>query len=198
VSDGPSHVRAAQVRAAAIAGRRPSREVLEPFQTPPPGRPRYAGLVTRAVAFAIDAAIVNGVAILVGVAVGLGVSILYLPEQAEDAIAAVMAVLWIIWSVAYFAFFWSTTGQTPGSRVMRIRVLDGAGRGPLRPLRAAARFGALILAAIPLLAGFLMMLWDDRRRCLQDRLLRTVVVDAPAPIVVARFPAEPGVLPERF
>jgi uncharacterized RDD family membrane protein YckC len=37
----------------------------------------------------------------------------------------------------------------------------------------------VILAAIPLLAGFLMMLWDDRRRCLQDRLARTVVVYAP-------------------
>jgi uncharacterized RDD family membrane protein YckC len=61
---------------------------------------------------------------------------------------------------------------------MRIRVIDGRDRGPLKPLRAIVRFGAVFLAAIPLLAGFLIMLWDDRRRCLQDRIARTLVVDA--------------------
>ncbi len=37
----------------------------------------------------------------------------------------------------------------------------------------------MILAAIPLLAGYFMVLFDDRRRGLHDRLARTVVVDAP-------------------
>jgi uncharacterized RDD family membrane protein YckC len=59
---------------------------------------------------------------------------------------------------------------------MRIKVIDIRGRGPLRPRRALVRFVGLCLAALPLLAGLLMMLWDDRRRCLQDRLARTVVV----------------------
>lgn len=135
----------------------------------------YAGLVSRAIAFALDAALVNGVALVVGIAVGLGLSILHLPSQADTAIAAIMGVVWIGWSVAYFAFFWSTTGQTPGNRVMRIQVIARGGE-QLRPLRAAIRFGCVILAAIPLLGGFLMMLWDDRRRCLQDRLTRTVVL----------------------
>jgi uncharacterized RDD family membrane protein YckC len=144
----------------------------------PAGR-RYPGLVTRALAFALDAAVVNGCALVIGVVVGLGLSILHLPERADVVIAAVMGGLWVIWTVGYFALFWSTTGQTPGDRVMRIRVVPGRGGGRLRPARAILRFGAVILAAIPLLAGFLMMLWDDRRRCLQDRLARTVVVYAP-------------------
>jgi uncharacterized RDD family membrane protein YckC len=135
----------------------------------------YAGLVSRAIAFALDAALVNGVALVVGIAVGLGLSILHLPSQADTAITAVMGVVWIGWSVAYFAFFWSTTGQTPGDRVMRVQVIARGGE-QLRPLRAAIRFGCVILAAIPLLGGFWMMLWDDRRRCLQDRLTRTVVL----------------------
>jgi uncharacterized RDD family membrane protein YckC len=58
-------------------------------------------------------------------------------------------------------------------------VIDGRDRGPLKLRRAIVRFGGVILAAIPLLAGFLIMLWDDRRRCLQDRIARTVVVDTP-------------------
>jgi uncharacterized RDD family membrane protein YckC len=150
--------------------------------------PRYAGLVTRAIAFALDAAVINGCALVVGVTVGLGVSILHLPQEVDVIIAAIMGGLFVLWSIGYFAFFWSTTGQTPGDRVMRIRVIDGANRGPLKPLRAIVRFGAVILATIPLLAGFLIMLWDDRRRCLQDRLARTIVVDAPVSDEAARSP----------
>jgi uncharacterized RDD family membrane protein YckC len=37
----------------------------------------------------------------------------------------------------------------------------------------------MILAAIPLLAGYFMVLFDDRRRGLHDRMAHTVVVDAP-------------------
>ena len=34
----------------------------------------------------------------------------------------------------------------------------------------------VILAVLPLGAGIWMMLWDDQRRCFQDRLARTLVV----------------------
>jgi uncharacterized RDD family membrane protein YckC len=168
----------AQAQAAAIRRRRNEKTPTAPAATTRQellATGAYAGLVSRAVAFALDAALVNGVSLVVGIAVGLGLSILHLPSQADTAIAALMGVVWIVWSVAYFAFFWSTTGQTPGDRVMRIQVIALGGER-LRPLRAAIRFGCVILAAIPLLGGFLMMLWDDRRRCLQDRLTRTVVL----------------------
>jgi uncharacterized RDD family membrane protein YckC len=140
----------------------------------------YAGLVTRALALALDSLIVNGSAILVGVTVGLGISLLHLPEEVDVILAAIGAGVWIIWSIGYFVFFWSSTGQTPGSRVMSIRVIDSRGRGSLKPRRALLRFIGLWLAALPLLAGLWMMLWDARRRCLQDRMARTVVVYAPA------------------
>jgi uncharacterized RDD family membrane protein YckC len=140
----------------------------------------YPGLVTRAIALAIDAAIVNGAAALVGVTTGLALSILHLPSQADVLLAAVWGGFLVIWTVAYFAFFWSSTGQTPGARTMHIAVVDARRRGSLKPRRAVVRFAALCLAAIPLLAGLLMMLWDDRGRCLQDRVARTTVVYAPS------------------
>lgn len=140
----------------------------------------YAGLATRAIAFALDAAVVNGVAMLVTVVVGLGLSLLHLSESAEIALVAIGGAIWVLWSIAYFVFFWSTSGQTPGDRLMRIQVLDGRNRRPPRPVRSLVRFGGLILAALPLLAGFLIMLWDRRRRCLQDRIAHTVVVDLAA------------------
>jgi uncharacterized RDD family membrane protein YckC len=110
------------------------------------------------------------------VTVGLAVSLFYLASWAEAIIGAILVVAWVLWSVSYFTFFWSTTGQTPGSRVMGIRVIDGKERGRLKPRRAALRFGGVFVAAIPLGAGFLMMLWDDQCRCLQDHLARTRVV----------------------
>ena len=75
--------------------------------------------------------------------------------------------------------FWSTTGQTPGSRLLRIKVVRAADGEVLRPRRSLVRFAGLILAAIPLLAGFLPILFDDRRRGLQDMLARSVVISEP-------------------
>ena len=72
----------------------------------------------------------------------------------------------------------SATGQTPGNRVMRIRVEDARGGGSIPARRAVLRFFALVLAAIPLCAGILMILVDRRRRGLQDVLARTYVVHA--------------------
>jgi uncharacterized RDD family membrane protein YckC len=106
-------------------------------------------------------------------------NLLDVPSKIGTALAALGAVVFVVWSAAYFVTFWSTTGQTPGARMMRFRVLPAAKGGHIAPRRALLRLLAMILAAIPLLAGFFMVLFDDRRRGLHDRLARTVVVDAP-------------------
>jgi uncharacterized RDD family membrane protein YckC len=41
------------------------------------------------------------------------------------------------------------------------------------------RFVGSVLAALPLFAGYLMIPFDARRRGLNDRLARTVVIDTP-------------------
>ena len=138
----------------------------------------YAGFVTRAVAFAIDVALVDLAAAIVGIVVGLGISALDVPDVVVKLTVAVGGVAFVVWSVGYFAMFWSTTGQTPGARVMGVRVVC-AGGGEVVHLRSALmRLVGMVLAAIPLFAGFLLILVDDRRRGLQDRLGRTVVLYA--------------------
>ena len=139
----------------------------------------YAGLVTRTIAFAMDAAIVNGTGMVVAFVVGLGLSVLNTPEKLNTVLLAVGGVIFIVWSVAYFVSFWSTTGQTPGMRVMRIRVRQSGADESLHVRWAVVRLGALFLAALPLLLGFLPILLNDRRRGLQDFLGRSVVVHAP-------------------
>jgi uncharacterized RDD family membrane protein YckC len=154
----------------------------------------YAGLVTRAIAYALDATVINLVAALVGAVVALALSVLHrVPDDLKTIVAATLAVVYVFWVIGYFVTFWSTTGQTPGARVMRIRVIDGRGEARVRPWRAVTRVVGLVLATIPLFAGFLMMLWDGRRRCLQDRMARTVVVHAPpqAHIVRRAIPRTP-------
>jgi uncharacterized RDD family membrane protein YckC len=136
----------------------------------------YAGLATRTLAFGIDAAIINAVAWFVGVLVYLGLSLLGVPQDVRTIMAAIGAGLALVWTVVYFAFFWSATGQTPGNRLLGIRVQHAVTGRPLHAGRAALRVGALTLSAIPFCAGFLMILVDRRRRALHDRLIGTVVV----------------------
>jgi uncharacterized RDD family membrane protein YckC len=142
--------------------------------------PRYEGLVTRGIAFAIDAAVIDVVAVVVAGGVALALSVLSLSEDSLDTVLiAAGSLLFLAWSVGYFVTFWSTTGQTPGSRLMRIMVCSADDVSILRPRRAALRFACMVLAAIPVLAGFLPILFDDRRRGLHDMLAGTVVVAAP-------------------
>lgn len=140
----------------------------------------YEGLVTRGIAFTLDAAVINVVAIAVGVAVGLSLSVLKVPDDVEKALFALGGLAWVVWSIGYFVTFWSTTGQTPGNRLLGIRVRRAEDGDVLRPFRAFVRLVALALAAIPLLAGFLPILFDDRRRGVHDMIAGTVVVSAPA------------------
>ena len=58
---------------------------------------------------------------------------------------------------------------------MRLRVSDHRGQPPSLG-RSVVRFFGLLLAIVPLFAGFLPVLIDDRRRGLQDFLAGTTVL----------------------
>jgi uncharacterized RDD family membrane protein YckC len=141
-----------------------------------PLAPEYEGLVTRAIAFAIDAAIISAVAVIVGAAVGISLSVLSVPSEVETALFAVGGAACLLWSTAYFVTFWSATGQTPGDRVLGIRVCRADDGQPLRPFRALLRLVVLTLSVIPLFAGLLPILFDDRRRGVHDMAAGSVVV----------------------
>jgi uncharacterized RDD family membrane protein YckC len=140
--------------------------------------PVYEGLITRGIAFAIDSALINLVALIVSVSVGLALSVLDPSANVETVALAVGGVAYVVWSVGYFVTFWSTTGQTPGDRLLQIRVCRADG-DVLRPRKSLLRFGAMMLCALPLFAGFLPILVDNRRRGLHDRVAGSVVVSAP-------------------
>ena len=139
---------------------------------------RYVGLVTRAIAFAVDAAVIDGVAVLVFAVVALASTVLHIPDDVKTILLVIGGVAYILWAGGYFISFWATDGRTLGNRVMYIRVVPANG-GKLGYPRAVRRFVGLILAVLPLFLGLVGILFSERRRGFQDRLANTVVVHDP-------------------
>ena len=139
----------------------------------------YIGLVTRAIAFAFDAAVIQLVAIAVTGTVALILSLVSLPDEVDTVIAVIGGIVYVLWLTGYFVVFWSSTGQTPGNRVFQIRVCRATDGEPPSVKACVLRLAGLVLAALPLFAGFVPILYDDRRRGVQDMLAGTVVVSAP-------------------
>jgi uncharacterized RDD family membrane protein YckC len=147
----------------------------------------YAGLATRAVALAIDAAIAQVIVFTGGAILGLVASLVGDPQF--DTLGKVLAAaVWLLVVAAYFVIFWSTAGQTPGMRVMSLRVMANDGEHP-HVARSVVRVVGLGLAIVPLFAGFIPVLVDDRRRALQDFLAGTVVVYVEPPVAARAQPS---------
>jgi uncharacterized RDD family membrane protein YckC len=136
----------------------------------------HVGLVTRAVSWVFDAVLINLVAIITGIGAELVLSIFPLAKNAQPALKAIAGVAYVLWCAAYFVLFWSTTGQTPGARVMQIRLVTAKGQR-VKPARAIVRWVGMNLAMLPLFAGYLPILF--RRRGFPDWLAHTLVLDAP-------------------
>lgn len=153
-------------------------ESSTPIATATPSEISYIGLITRGIAFVIDAALISLVAFLVGAAVALIGSLFHFPHHSKTILAVIGGAAYVLWAAGYFIGFWSATGQTPGDRIMQIRVVT-ARLERVKPMRGIVRCVGLILATVPLFIGFLPVPFDKKRRGLADWLARTVVVDTP-------------------
>jgi uncharacterized RDD family membrane protein YckC len=137
-------------------------------------RPVYGGIATRAIALATDAALtivlfmsIVGVAALVASLVG-GLRPAWL-------VGALLASGGLLVAGTYFVLFWSAAGQTPGMRLLRVRVLGPEGKPPSVG-RSLVRLVGLALSIVPLFAGFIPVLFTEQRRGLADFLAGTVVL----------------------
>jgi uncharacterized RDD family membrane protein YckC len=133
----------------------------------------YGGFATRGIALVTDTVLIN-VVFLLGAALISLVGSLFGKLRPEWLVGTLAGAGWLLVVASYFVAFWSTTGQTPGMRLMRLRVRTGRGSG-LGIGRSIVRLVGLALAIIPLFAGFIPVFFDRRRRALQDFLAGTVV-----------------------
>jgi uncharacterized RDD family membrane protein YckC len=134
---------------------------------------RYGGLGVRGIAFAVDLTI-STAAFLAVAAVGALVAWLgggLRPSLVAEVLASVG---WFVVTAAYLGLFWTVTGQTPGMRLMHLRIVDHHGTPP-GLWRSLVRLVGLVLAILPLFAGFLPVFFDHRRRALQDFAAGTLV-----------------------
>lgn len=135
-----------------------------------PASQGYAGLVSRAGAFAVDTALVT---------VGTTAFVLFL-ELLELAVGtragqrggsvpllpvAVPALL-----LLYETVFWTLAGRTPGMALLGIRVVPVAGH---RLSWAPALARAVVLTLFPVGAAWSLV--DARRQAVHDKVARTVV-----------------------
>ena len=138
--------------------------------------PKQAGFATRVLAIGLDAVILNGIFIVISAVIALAASLI--GDGNADLSKSEVALGFVGWMIAwgcYLLFFWSLSGQTPGMRFLAISLqADGTRQIGLR--RAVRRLVGLGLAIIPFCAGFLGILFSERRRGFQDRFADTDVV----------------------
>jgi uncharacterized RDD family membrane protein YckC len=152
------------------------------FNTQPPVI--YAGFWERFAAAFIDGIILAVIGYVIGLVVGG-------PSQEEIAALAqnegfssamrvsyfstANTINWVIMWL-YSAIMISGPWQaTLGKRALGIKV-TGMNGERISFLNATGRFFATLLSALILLIGYFMMLWDDKKQTLHDKLAGTLVV----------------------
>jgi uncharacterized RDD family membrane protein YckC len=141
---------------------------------------RYAGFVTRLVAFILDRLVVSLVLLLIGASLQFILNafqinqILFAEYVPRQIVVAAIAVTYILISIGYDVGFWLLAGQTPGKRVMGLRIVrtDGKRVGFGNALRRVLGF---FVSSI-LFLGFMWILFDNRRQGFHDKIAGTFVV----------------------
>lgn len=133
----------------------------------------FAGAATRALGLAVDAFLIllifaslAGVAALISTLVGT--------LRPQWLVGVLLTSGWAIVAAAYLTLFWTGAGQTPGMRLLRLRLLGRDGEPPSLGW-SIVRVAGTAIAIIPIFAGYLPVLFDARRRGLPDYLAGTVV-----------------------
>jgi uncharacterized RDD family membrane protein YckC len=135
--------------------------------------------VTRMIALALDAVLIDLVAAVVSGAVLVVLSVFSVAgDKLRPVLIVIGSVLFVIWVVSYFVVLWTTTGQTIGNRVMEIQVIRSDG-SRLKPRHALVRLAGMVIS-LPLFWGYLPILVTARRRGVFDVMANTIVTVAPA------------------
>lgn len=141
---------------------------------------QYAGFVTRLIAFAIDQLIV-GLAVSVVVLLAEFVASAFGANEwfgTGDLASTIVTILVVVTSalifILYDLLFWMLAGQTPGKRLLGVRIVRTDGKR-LRWGNAIRRKVGYWISAI-LFLGFLWVIVDNRRQAWHDYLAGTLVL----------------------
>lgn len=144
------------------------------------GRPattpeQFAGVAGRGTAIVVDALAIAAVSVLLDAAAGL-VAWLVGGLRPQWLAGLLLGLAGVAVAAGYFTLFWASAGQTPGMRLMHVRVHSQRAGGRVTFGWALVRTLGLFLAAVPCFLGFVPALFDRRGRALPDYLAGTIVL----------------------
>jgi uncharacterized RDD family membrane protein YckC len=165
----------------------------DPYGNAGYGQAQYATWGSRFGAYLLDGLIVGLIPfilyIIAGVAFAGSVSTTYdsegFPHTTTSGGAAGLAVVFYLLALAvglagalYVSYKEGTTGQSPGKKVLNIRVVREADGQVLGFGMAFVRKLAYFLNSIACYIGWLWPLWDDKSQTFADKVCSTVVLKA--------------------
>ena len=157
-----------------------------PAPSPPeaplqPASVRPAGFLRRAVAFLIDFFILELlylILMLVGfLAIRLAMGDRFSLSQTGSLVPLIASFVaaWFCLFLGYFTFFHAYGGQTPAKMLIRIKVITSEAM-PLSPFRSLLRSFGYFLSSFFFGFGFLIAIFEKKKRTLHDLLTRTEVI----------------------
>jgi uncharacterized RDD family membrane protein YckC len=103
------------------------------------------------------------------------------PDFETAAVAMIIGLSVILASLAWVAYNrWmiaGKTGQSLGKRLTKIKLISEETTAPIGPGNACIRDLVHILDALTVV-GYLWPLWDDKKKTLGDKIMKTIVVRA--------------------
>jgi uncharacterized RDD family membrane protein YckC len=141
---------------------------------------KYAGFVTRMIAFIIDSLILSVIAFFALASIEWLVNafqinqLLGLLDFSPQVRAIVGTVIYLALVVTYNMGLWLLTGQTIGKRIMGVRILRTSGER-INFWNALRRQIGYVISGI-LFLGYIWILFDNRRQGFHDKMAGTIVV----------------------
>ncbi len=132
---------------------------------------QYAGFWIRFGAVFIDGIILAVFNMMFGFAAALVMT-------GSESATGLMQFLQFVVGLAYVTFFLGKFGATPGKMACGLRVVTPDG-GRISYARAFGRHFGTLLSSILLCIGYLMVVFDDEKRALHDRVCGTRVIRKP-------------------
>ena len=150
------------------------------MQQPAPGV-FYAGNGARFIAWVIDGFILSAIVmIFVGVFGGIAAAAASNDNGTIAGLTGLLAVVGIfVVSLLYLPWFWGHGGQTPGLKIMHLRVVREQDGGPLSMGTAFVRLVGYWISGAVFYLGFIWILFDARRQGWLDKIAGTVVIQVP-------------------
>jgi serine/threonine protein kinase len=134
---------------------------------------QIAGLDRRFVAFFIDIVLTS--ILQAFVLIGIGILVGPSNSSSSDTLNCLASLVSIGTPLCYYTFFHAHSGQTPGKKILGIKVVRTDG-SPLTTSRAILRLIGAMIGALPLYLGYLWAFTVPERQTWHDKIADTYVI----------------------